>query len=106
MKKFLVLLHLPFILVSCESIERYPRGSGWMHHDGTGIMGYGWGGIVMWLLLFAVIIIVAYAIMRNQGNSSNIFTSKQETPLEILKKRYARGEISKEEYDRIKEDIS
>ncbi len=29
-----------------------------------------------------------------------------ETPLDILKKRYARGEIKKEEFDQMKKDIS
>ena len=31
--------------------------------------------------------------------------TKESTPLEILKKRYARGEIKKEEYDKIKKDL-
>jgi len=30
---------------------------------------------------------------------------KENTSLEILKRRYARGEINKEEYDRIKKDL-
>jgi putative membrane protein len=29
-----------------------------------------------------------------------------ETPLVILKKRYARGEITKEDFDRMKKDIA
>lgn len=29
-----------------------------------------------------------------------------ETPLEILKKRYARGKITKEDFDRMKKDIA
>jgi uncharacterized membrane protein len=31
--------------------------------------------------------------------------SKEDTPLDILKKRYASGEISEEEFNKIKEDL-
>ncbi|MEB2787191.1 SHOCT domain-containing protein [Algoriphagus persicinus] len=31
--------------------------------------------------------------------------TKKETPLDLLKKRYARGEISKEEYNSIREKL-
>ena len=29
-----------------------------------------------------------------------------EAPLDILKRRYARGELTKEDYDRIKQDLA
>jgi putative membrane protein len=37
------------------------------------------------------------------GNTKN--TNKQESALEILDRRYANGDISKEEYEQIKKDI-
>ncbi|AFN74033.1 hypothetical protein MROS_0792 [Melioribacter roseus P3M-2] len=72
-----------------------------MFHDmGFGWMGFGW---IFWLIVIAIIV---YLIIKttNQKQSENVYP--KETPLEILKKRYAKGEISKEEYERIKKDIS
>jgi len=55
----------------------------------------------MWLIPVIVIVIVFYFMMQSQKGRI-----VRETPLEILKKRYAKGEITKEEYDRIKQDLS
>lgn len=96
-----MLFLLPLVLVACESTDTYPRGSGWMHYNGTGMMGYGWGGIFMWLLLIVVGIILVSAVLKGSNNTSE----KNDTPIEILKKRYARGEISKEEFERMKKDL-
>lgn len=79
-----------------------------MHHwEGPSMMGYGfgYGGIFMWLLFLIVLAVAIYLIIvvaknKNQGGSA------PETPLDILKKRYAKGEITKEEFDRIKNDLS
>ncbi|MBI5021770.1 MAG: SHOCT domain-containing protein [Ignavibacteriales bacterium] len=65
-------------------------------------------GIVFWAL-------VAYAIFRlilNVVNRSFVATksekplSKEETAMEILKRRYAKGEIDGEEFTRRKKDLA
>jgi putative membrane protein len=51
-------------------------------------------------LAVAIYFIVVVAKNKNLGGHA------PETPLEILKKRYAKGEITREEFDRIKNDLS
>ncbi|MBE0431871.1 SHOCT domain-containing protein [candidate division WOR-3 bacterium] len=65
-------------------------------------MTWGYGGVLMWLILLVLIGVVVYFVVR-----SNKWPRRggEETPLEILKKRYARGEITKDEYDRMKKDL-
>jgi putative membrane protein len=65
--------------------------------------GYGFGGMFMGILFLIVIGVVIYFIVRNAKTRGGIFES--ERPLDILKKRYARGEITKDEYDRMKDDL-
>lgn len=71
------------------------------------MMGPGMGlwmtfNLLFWLLLTVGIVLLAVwavdAIRRTSERES-------ELPLEILKKRYARGEISKEEYEAKKQDL-
>ena len=64
-----------------------------------GMMGL---GLILPLLLIGV---VAYAIgWRPQFNQTGSAPTSQ-TPLEILKARYVRGEITREQYEAIKADI-
>jgi putative membrane protein len=65
------------------------------------MMHYGYGGWFMWLILVIVVAIAIYFIVQAQRGGG-----AREMPLEILKKRYAKGELTKEEYDRIKRDLS
>jgi len=50
-----------------------------------------------WLLLH--IFIIQNSKTKSAGGTT------QETSLDILKKRYAKGEITKEEYERMKKDV-
>ena len=63
------------------------------------MMGF---GLIIPLLLIGGI---AYALgWRPQFNQSGPASTSQ-TPLEMLKARYARGEISREEYEQMRRDL-
>ena len=59
------------------------------------MMGFGMMGGGLFGLLFMGLIIYLIISFFNNGNFYNM---KNDNPLEILKERYARGEISEEEY--------
>ena len=66
----------------------------------------GWGMFVLLIVILVVVVGLVRASGRPRaGTSGHADTGQQETPLEILKKRYARGEIDKQEFERIKQDI-
>lgn len=56
-----------------------------------------------WILVVIGIILLIVWIVRQPGRQES--AHREELPLDILKKRYARGEISKEEFERMKKDI-
>jgi putative membrane protein len=61
--------------------------------------GFGW----LFMLLFWVLVIAGVvALIKWLGSSSS---PRGETPLEILKARYARGEIGKDEYERMRREL-
>jgi putative membrane protein len=61
--------------------------------------------MLLWLVLLGVLI---YLIMRWAQNGGGLMNSplSAESALEILKKRYVKGEISKEEFESKKRDIN
>ncbi|MFA5701304.1 MAG: SHOCT domain-containing protein [Desulfuromonas sp.] len=73
---------------------------GWDH-----MLYSGYGRIFMMILMIIIVIAVAYFgiyLTKTAGTSAR---SPEENSTEILKKRYAKGEISKEEFERIKKDL-
>jgi putative membrane protein len=87
-------------LVACSDDYLYGPGSGWGH-----MMHYGYGGGFMWLLFIVIIGVLIYLVLQNAKAKGNAGVSG-ETPLDILKKRYAKGEITKDEFERMKKDLS
>ncbi|HET9056191.1 MAG TPA: SHOCT domain-containing protein [Chitinophagaceae bacterium] len=60
-------------------------------HDGYFFWGMHWVWWILWLILLFWIFAVPYNIPGQRN--------KKDTPLDILKKRFASGEISKEEFE-------
>ena len=105
MKKYLELSLTMIIgvLASCAG-EGY-RGSqgpgewGHMMH-----YGFGYGGMFMWIIFLIVIGLLIYFMVQAQ-KTKGYTPTQNESPLDILKRRYAKGEIAREEYERMKKDL-
>jgi putative membrane protein len=69
-------------------------------HDGW----MGFGGGFMWVFWILLIVIVVWAVKAVAGGGSTP-PSHEESPMEILKKRYARGEIDEEEFERRRKEL-
>lgn len=69
-----------------------------MMYGGCGTMG-AWS-ILLWIALLAIIALVLYQVLKSGRQAG-----AGENPLDILKTRYARGEITKEEFEAKKKDL-
>lgn len=87
---------------------------------GGGMMGFGmmapWMGggffnpiwMILMVLFWAVIIggtVLAIVWLVSQGRPMIAGLTREETPLEILKRRYAKGEITHDEYEKMRRDL-
>ena len=88
------------------------------------MMGYGWGwgmmrgygpfgfdGVLGWvfmLFFWILVVVLIVALVRGLYGPRHFMhgMSDEKTPLDILKERYAKGEINKEEFEQKKKDLS
>ncbi|MCJ7656354.1 MAG: SHOCT domain-containing protein [Candidatus Atribacteria bacterium] len=69
------------------------------------MMMWGGGSMFMGLLFLLIIGFAIYFIIQAETTKKSEDILKEVAPLELLKIRYAKGEIIKEEYDRIRKDL-
>ena len=70
-------------------------------------------GLLLSLLILGLLIYLVLLIKRDREQSPALSTSREPapagpgplTPMEVLKMRYARGEISREEYETMRRDL-
>jgi len=66
---------------------------------------YGYGGGLLWLVIIVVVGVAIYYQVTHSRKSRSSEGPAGEKALDLLKKRYARGEISKEEFENMKKDL-
>ena len=98
-----IALIVPTIIGAVTGYQGYGgmMGSGMMGGFGAmGLMG------IFWIVVVGLIIWAVVAAARGTGQSgSSDSAGHSESALEILKRRYARGEINKAEYEEKKKDL-
>ena len=73
------------------------RGHGWMWG-----LGMGFGGLVM-VAFWGVVIVGVILLIRSVGGAQGGLW--HETPLNLLKRRYATGQITREQYEQMRKDL-
>ena len=73
--------------------------------------GYGWMGMIIslvfsLLVLGGLIWLVVWAVRRSGTGSYTSNTAAGTSPKEIAQQRYARGEITREQYQQLLEDLT
>ena len=67
----------------------------WGNFGGMGYGGFGW----IFMVLFWALLILGIVYLLKQIFSDKKVTSRTESADEILKKRYAAGEVTKDEFE-------
>jgi len=65
---------------------------------GGGMSGFGWGHLIWSLILLSVVLILGYTAYVH-GRTPATERSDTDTALSTLRSRYARGELSEEEFE-------
>ena len=102
-------LFMPILLPWNQALAHAEEYGGW--HMGPGMMGNwgtGWFGmifmIVFWVLLVVgLVFLIKWLIQTTISGKADASTGS--TAIDILKERYARGEIDKAEFEAIKKGL-
>jgi len=101
-----MILFMAFFLVAKEAMAEYRNYCDWGWGMRPGMMG--WFGplfmIVFWVLIVVLIILLIRRLLSS-GHPKIPGPPQEDSALEILKKRYARGEINKGEFESKKKDL-
>jgi len=101
---FMALFYADPVLAQWGNSQSWQMGSGMM-----GGWGIGWfGGIIMiifWILILVALVYFIKWLVQNTGRN-HTGLDRGNRALEILKERYARGEIDKVEFETMKLNLS
>lgn len=102
MKRFALFTTAIGLTLPVSACGRFDCGFG----EGWGsMMNFGYGGMFMGMIFLIVLIAAAIWWFTKGAGSKDHGRLTGETPLDILKKRYAKGEITKDEFEKMKKDL-
>jgi putative membrane protein len=78
----------------------------WWNHGYGWMGGYWLFGVIFWALGIAAVVLLILAVARRNSGFGRSWPGHEPDALEIAKRRYARGEITKEQYDQLKKDLT
>lgn len=78
-----------------------------MHgYNGYGFGGMGYGMGFGWIIWIVVLVLIIFLLVKISGSQNNSSTGREKSrALEILKERYAKGEIDKQEFEEKKKNL-
>lgn len=78
---------------------------------GGGWYGMGWFGgifmIIFWILIIVgIVVLIKWVSTMSKGTPVQGGGQQEDSAIEILRRRYAKGDITKEEFEEKKKDLS
>ena len=91
--------------IVAQPIPAWAQERPWGWHPMWGMWGV-WGFPMMLFMLLFWVLVIGGVVLGIRWLATQGRESRSDTALEILRQRYARGEINKEEFDAKKRDLS
>jgi len=97
---------VPLIIGLVGGWQGYGYGYGMMGSGMMGGFGWGWYMPIIMIIFWGLVIWGIVALVRGVSSPSSTGSyAPADSALEILNRRYARGEITKQEYEERKKDL-
>lgn len=100
-----ILIIVPLIIGLVGGWQGYGYGYGMMGPWMMGGFGGWWFMPIIMIVFWGLVVWGIVALVRGLSTGSGGSSMQADPALEILKKRYARGEINKEEFEEKKKDL-
>ncbi len=101
---------LQWMILFTPEREAFARWWSDGHTMGPGMMGWGYGmgwlGMILMAAFWIAVVIAIIFLIRWLILTGGRPRPSEDSALDILKKRYARGEINKEEFEEKKRDLA
>lgn len=110
-ERIIWILVVAIVLVfAVSSLFSMMMGYGYGGMMGPGMMGWGWMGFGWWMLIGPIvgllfIGLIIYGIYYIFSGRLRSFEPEKRSSLDILKERYAKGEITEDEYRKMKKEL-